>query len=556
MKKFSVSSKQWRSFAKLFGLFCLCFILVISCGRRPNANVNGNVPAGNNSDTANATLRDRLSVGTTLKPRTLDPADAYELAASNVLYSLGDRLYTYKLGTDELVPELATALPKVSADGLTYVIPLRQGVVFHDGTPFNAEAMVFSLERFMKNGGKPSNLLSDVVASVKASGPYEVTIKLKNPFAAFPSVLAFAGMCPVSPKAYQIGEGKFTPTKFVGTGPYKLVEFTPTSIRLEVFDKYWGTKPANNGIDFQVLTSSANLYNTFRTGTVDIAYQTFDPVQISSLQQNAKSGGWQVLEAKGNVISYMVLNTQQKPLDRVEVRQAIASLINRKLITERVLKNQGEPAFSMIPNTFNVSLPVYQQMYGDGNIAKAKELLTKAGFSQENPLKLEIWHPIGSSVRQQVASLLREYAIQELDGMVQIQPQGVESATFFANIRKGIYQSALVDWYPDFSDADNYIQPFLSCAKGSPTTGCQQGSSQSQGSFYYSDRMNQLIKQQRSEQNPEKRKQIFAEIQKLMAQDVPLIPLWQSKDFAFAKQGLQGVKLDPIQQLPFWEIKK
>jgi len=548
MKKFSVSSKQLLSLAKFFGIFCLCFILVISCGRRPNADSGGGSPATNNSD--------RLSVGTTLKPRTLDPADAYELAATNVLYSLGDRLYTYKLGTDELIPGLATALPKISPDGLTYVIPLRQGVVFHDGTPFNAEAMVFSLERFIINGGKPSNLLADVVASIKASGPYEVTIKLKNPFAAFPSVLAFAGMCPVSPKAYQIGEGKFTPTKFVGTGPYKLVEFTPTSIRLEVFDKYWGEKPANKGIDFQVLTSSGNLYNTFSTGTVDIAYQTFDPVQISSLQQNAKSKGWQVLEAKGNVISYMVLNTQQKPLDKVEVRQAIASLVNRQLINDRVLKKQGEPAFSMIPNTFNVSIPVYQQLYGDGNIAKAKELLTKAGFSKENPLKLEIWHPIGSSVRQQVAGLLREYALQELDGMVQIQPQGVESATFFANIRKGIYQSALVDWYPDFSDADNYIQPFLSCAKGSPTTGCQQGASQSQGSFYYSDRMNKLIQQQRSEQNPEKRKQIFAEIQKLMAQDVPLIPLWQSKDFAFAKQGLQGVKLDPIQQLPFWEISK
>lgn len=548
MKKFSVSGKQLLSLAKFLGIFCLCFLLVISCGRRPNADSGGGSPATNNSD--------RLSVGTTLKPRTLDPADAYELAASNVLYSLGDRLYTYKLGTDQLVPELATALPKISPDGLTYVIPLRQGVVFHDGTPFNAEAMVFSLERFIKNGGKPSNLLADVVASVKASGPYEVTIKLKNPFAAFPSVLAFAGMCPVSPKAYQIGEGKFTPTKFVGTGPYKLVEFTPTSIRLEVFDKYWGEKPANKGIDFQVLTSSANLFNTFRTGSVDIAYQSLDPVQISSLQQNAKSGGWQVLEAKGNVISYMVLNTQQKPLDKVEVRQAIASLVNRQLINDRVLKNQGEPAFSMIPNTFNVSIPVYQQLYGDGNIAKAKELLTKAGFSKENPLKLEIWHPIGSSVRQQVAGLLREYALQELDGMVQIQPQGVESATFFANIRKGVYQSALVDWYPDFSDADNYIQPFLSCAKGSPTTGCQQGASQSQGSFYYSDRMNKLIQQQRSEQNPEKRKQIFAEIQKLMAQDVPLIPLWQSKDFAFAKQGLKGLKLDPIQQLPFWEISK
>ena len=80
----------------------------------------------------------RLTVGTTLKPRTLDPADNYELAGSNVLTSLSDRLYTYKIGTGELEPQLATELPKVSQDGLTYTIGLRKGVVFHDGAPFIA----------------------------------------------------------------------------------------------------------------------------------------------------------------------------------------------------------------------------------------------------------------------------------------------------------------------------------------------------------------------------------------------------------------------------------
>ncbi len=548
MNWFPLSVKQFRSFAKLFGLFCLCFVLVISCGKRPTGSPNASTNTGGSSD--------RLTVGTTLKPRTLDPADAYELAASNVLYSLGDRLYTYKLGTDQLEPQLATALPKISPDGLTYTIPLRQGVVFHDGTPFNSEAMAFSLDRFIKNGGKPSSLLSDLVESVKASGEYELTIKLKNAFAPFPSLLAYASLCAVSPKAYEIGTGKFTPTNFVGTGPYKLVQFSPNSIRLDVFDKYWGKKPSNQGIDFEILTSSANLYNSVTTGAVDIAYQSFDPDQIVGLQNRASSGGWQVIEAQSNVMNYMVLNTKQKPLDKPEVRQAIASLVNRKLINERVLRNQGEPAYSMIPKTFDVSKPVFEEGYGDGNITKAKELLTKAGFSKENPLKLEVWYSSGSAIRQQIASLFGEYAKQQLGGIVQIQPQAVESATFFANIRKGIYQSALLDWYPDFTDPDNYIQPLLSCTKGSEATGCEQGASQSQGSFYYSDRMNKLIQQERAEQNPQKRKQIFVEIQDLLAKDVPLIPLWQSKDYAFAKKGLQGVQLDPIQQLPLWEISK
>lgn len=470
--------------------------------------------------------------------------------------SLSDRLYTYKLGTGEIQPQLATELPKVSKDGLTYTIPLRQGVVFHDGTAFNAEAMAFSLNRFMQNGGKPSSLLSDIVESVKANGEYEITIKLKNAFAAFPSLLAFSGMCAVSPKAYEIGTGKFKPREFVGTGPYKLVQFTPSLIRMDAFDKYWGKKPANQGIDFQILSSSANLFNTFRTGAVDIAYQTFDPEQIDSIKQGAASSGWQVIEERSNVITQLGLNVKQVPLDNLVVRQAIAAMIDRPLLTERIYKKQAQPLYSMIPDTFDSYKPVFQTAYGDGNITKAKELLAQAGYSKENPLNLELVYPAYSLTREQIASTLREYAAQKLEGIVQIQPKAEEGATFFANSAKGIYQTILQDWYPDFGDADNYIQPFLSCAKGTADKGCEQGASQSQGLFYYSDRMNQLISQQRKEQNPEARKKIFAEIQDLIAQDVPSVPLVQNKDYVFGQKNIQSLQVDPILKLPLWEIKK
>ncbi len=530
---------------KFLSLFCLCSLLIVSCNNRPAPG-----------PTASTGGNDHLSVGTTLKPRTLDPADNYEVAGSNVLTSLSDRLYTYKIGTSELEPQLATQLPKVSKDGLTYTIPLRQGVVFHDGTAFNAEAMAFSLNRFIKNGGKPSALLSDIVASLKATGKYELTIKLKNSFAAFPSLLAFSGMCAVSPKAYEIGTGKFKPREFVGTGPYKLVQFTPNLLRLDVFDKYWGKKPANKGIDFQILTSPANLFNAIRTSAVDIAYETFDPEQVESLKHGAASSEWQVIEEKSNVVDYLVLNLKQKPLDNPVVRQAIASMIDRPLLTERVYQKQAEPLYSMIPKTFDSYKPLFQTTYGDGNLPKAKKLLAQAGYTKDNPLKLEVVYPADSLTREQIASTLREYAAQKLEGIVQIQPQAEESATLFANIGKGIYQTVLLDWYPDFGDPDNYIQPFFSCAKGTAATGCEQGASQTQGSFYYSDRMNQLISQERKEQDKLARQQIFAQIQNLVAQDVPAVPIAQNKDYAFAQKRLQGMHLDPILKLAFSDISK
>lgn len=548
MNRFPISLKQWRSLTKFLALSICCCLLVISCGVPSDQQIDSTEPSASESG--------RLVFGTTLKPRTLDPADAYELAASNILYSLGDRLYTYELGTSELVPQLATELPKVSADGLTYTIPLREGVVFHDGTPFNAEAMAFSLERFIENGGKPSSLLVDLVDSVRATGEYELTIKLQNPFAAFPSLLAFSGMCAVSPNAYQIGSGKFMPTKFVGTGPYKLADFKPSSIRLDVFEDYWGEKPHNQGLDFQILTSSANLFNSIKTGDVDIGYQSLDADQIKSLQEDADSGNWQIVSAPSNNISYMVLNTQLAPFNKVEARQAVASLIDRKLINERVLRSQAEPAYSLIPTSFEVSQPTFQVLYGDGNIAKAKTLLTQAGFTPENPLQFEIWYPSGSATRQQVATLLKEYAAQTLGGLVEIEVQTIESANFFSNLSQGLYQSALVDWYPDFPDPDNFIHPLVSCSIGYEEMGCRDGASKSQGSFYYSERMNELIKRQRTAQNPAVRKQAFVEIQELLARDVPVIPLWQPKEYAFAQENLKDVQLDPILQVPLRKIEK
>ena len=539
-----MKDRRLSSIGKFLGLFCLCCLVIISCNRPPQQTTTPN-PAGNG----------RITVGTTLKPRTIDPADNYELAGSNVNTSLGDTLYSYKLGTGELIPQLATAMPKVSKDGLTYTIPLRQGVVFHDGTPFNAEAMAFSLNRFIQNGGKPSALLSDIVESVKA-GNNEITIKLKTAFAAFPSVLAYSGMCAVSPKAYEIGTGKFQPTKFVGTGPYKLVQFSPNLVRMDVFEKYWGEKPPNQGVDFQILSNAANLYNSFQTGAVDIAYLTFDPEQVESLRQQATSKGWQAIEEKSNTVTQLILNVKQKPLDNLAVRQAIASMIDRPLLTERVYKKQAQPLYSMIPDTFSSYKPVFLTSFGDGNVEKAKELLAKAGYTKENPLNLQLVYPAYSLIREQIASTLREYAAQKLEGIIQIKPQPEESATFFANQSKGIYQAILQDWYPDFGDVDNYIQPFLSCAKGSAENGCEKGASQSLGSFYYSDRMNKLISQQRSEQNPAKREKIFTQIQEIIAEDVPAVPLVQNKDYAFAQKNIQNLQIDPILKLPLWQVKK
>jgi peptide/nickel transport system substrate-binding protein len=143
-----------------------------------------------------------------------------------------------------------------------------------------------------------------------------------------------------------------------------------------------------------------------------------------------------------------------------------------------------------------------------------------------------------------------------MDGILQFEVTQAEGPAFFKDISKGLYPGALLDWYPDFLDPDNYVQPFLTCDKGSVAKGCEDGASQTQGSFYYSEAMNKLIDQQRKELNPEARQKIFAEIQTQVTTDVPYVPLWQSKDYVFARNGVNSVQLNPTQILVYQTIKK
>lgn len=533
----------WQRAKKYIGLFSLCLFLAVSCTTVETETGISSVNTG------------RVTIGTTLKIRTLDPADAYESLSGNLLYNLGDRLYTYAAGTTNLIPQLATSLPQISSDNLTYKIPLRQGVKFHDGTPFNAEAMVFSLKRFQENQGAPSSLLKDV-ESIQATGDYELTIKLKQPFAAFPSLLTFSGLCALSPQAYEIGEGKFNSNTFVGTGPYKLVSLGTDRVRLDPFEQYWGEKPQNQGINIQLFTSGANLFNAFRTGAVDVAANSLTSDQILGLEKQKSQKGWQEITATGNTLYYITLNVKSPPLDQPEVRQALAAVIDRPLLNQRVLLDQGQPNYSLIPASFPNYDPVFDTEYGDANFEQAKQLLTQAGFSKTNPAIVELWYSANNTERSLVANTIKAIVAKNMEGILQIELNSVDSTTAFQNLDKGVYPTFILDWYADFFDPDNYIQPFLDCSEGTLETGCTNGASHLQGSFYYNPRVNQLIAKQRQELNPNQRQNLLIQIQEILVKDVPFIPLWLDRDYLFTQNNIQGVRLEPTQQFPFSPIQK
>ncbi len=545
-----------RRFWAWLAIALLIAIAMFGCTNGKNIN-NGN-KLGISDRT-----EERIVLGTTSKIRTLDPADANEFFISNVFYNTLERLYTYKEGSNEIVPQLATDMPKVSDDGLTYTVPVRTGIKFHDRTNFNAYTMKFALERFINSKGTPAYILGDVIESISAPNDSELIFKLKQPLQFFPKFLAFTGAAAISPQVYKhikdekTGALLFLPDKLVGTGPYQVTQFVEGSyLRLDAFPDYWGKKPINKGIDIQFFSSNANLLNAFKTGAVDVAFQTLTPTQVKNVEANAKQNGWTIASGQGATILYMVLNTQQSPLNDVRVRQALAAAINRPLLESRIFFNQRAPLYSLIPSAFADSKPVFEKYGGEGNGKLAKQLLQEAGYSDDKPAQVTIWYsPKYGGNGDLVASTLRASIQKNVGKILQVKTERVENTVGYAFIDKGVYPSYLLDWTPDILDPDNYIKPFLDCEEAEGDR-CKKGGSQFQGSFYNSPKMNELIANQRKERDPAKRSQILQQIQDLLAQDVPFIPLWQNKEYAFAQKGVEGVKIEPNQQLPYWNISK
>ncbi|PZD73737.1 putative D,D-dipeptide-binding periplasmic protein DdpA [Acaryochloris thomasi RCC1774] len=496
-----------------------------------------------------------LTLGTTAKIRTLDPADAYKVFTGNLLYNLGDRLYTYKEG--ELVPQLATAMPEVSEDGLEYQIDLRQDVVFHDGTPFDAKAMAFSLQRFIDNGGQPSFLLSDTVEKVDEIASHKLKIRLKKPFVAFPALLAFSGLTPVSPQAYTDQVETFRRSTFVGTGPYRLTSDTLDNLKLTPFDQYWGDPPENKSVTVKRYNNAASLYNAFRSGLVDIAYQSLNPDQIGVLVSTAEqTGDWQTITGPGSNITYLSLNLRDPPLNKIEVRQAIALVIDRQSLQNRISRDQVEPLYSLIPSIYPESKSVFRTAADINPAAQAKERLRAGGYSKSKSIKLTLGYRSNVPSDAPAAQAIKSSIERQLDGLVTVDLESMDSAQAYISQNQGRYNLFMLDYTGDFYDPDTYIQPFLACSKGSEEEGCQTGATVVQGSFYYRERMNQLIDQERQSQDPQERQKIFAEIQDIVAEDVPYIPLWQRREYAFAQDNVKGIRLEPTQHLPFWPLKK
>ncbi|MCO5089506.1 ABC transporter substrate-binding protein [Bosea sp. (in: a-proteobacteria)] len=321
--------------------------------------------AGSQAATAQGVLR----VGSTSYPTSLDPATSGGGSDHPYLYLIYDRLVDADRATGELKPGLATAW-KFSDDGRKLEMSLRQGVVFQDGTPFNADAVVASIKRYQQKGVQTD---LKIVSNVEAAEPYKVVFTLANPDSSLPAILADRGGMIVSPTAVS-KHGDGFPRNPVGTGPYKVDSTVQgASVKYSRFDGYWGGKPALDGVNWTTFTEVIALENAATTGQLDIAMQI--PARDVPALQNGT--GYKVSSGPSLEVTLMMLNGTKAPVNSKAVREAISRAINRDDILVATNNGAGAVATQLLPSTSPYYSEEVASKYGY-DLNRAKQLMQEA----------------------------------------------------------------------------------------------------------------------------------------------------------------------------------
>ncbi len=469
---------------------------------------------------------------------SLDPAAASRVGVLQVLSALGDPLYAIS-SEGRLEPRLATALPQLSADGLRARIPLRAGVRFHDGTPFDAAALVFSLERFMAIGTLGYQL-SDRVKRVRATGPLEIELELRQPFSPLPRLLSAIFLTPVSPSAYRAHQGKPLAERFVGTGPYRLASTSGQQLRLLPWSGYWGRRPRNSGLVIVSLSNSTALYGALRSGEIDLLLSSgLEIDHQQALHREARAGRLHEAVGPSLNIGLLSLRSDQPPLQDRRLRLALAHSLDRRTISERVSLGVRPPLRQLVPPGLPGSDPAAWPAYDP---ARARSLFRQAGYCEGKPLNLPLTFRSDIPSDRLFALTWQAQVRRDLGDCLQLEVSGMESTTAYDQLGKGTLPLFFYDWSGDYPDAENFLVPLLGCEKAEGDR-CLKGNAALSGSFWSAPGLEQLLIRSSSLEGPE-REGLLRQIQRRTAAASPYLPVWLMAPVAWARPSLAPPRFD------------
>ena len=494
-----------------------CTVLLLACsaclrGPTPNPNV--------------------LVLAMPSGPNNLDPRIGLDDASQKIHALIFDNL----MELDDhmrVTPKLAERLDHPTPT--TYLVTLKQGVRFHDGHELTSADVVYTFRSFLdpefvsgRKGGYRE------LHAVDATDRYTAVFTLDKPFTSFPINLVM----PIVPA----GAATTLSRQPVGTGPYRFVRYdVDDRLELESFNEYFGGRPRNDGLILKIVPDDLMRGLELRKGTTDLVINDLTPDIAYQLK---KSDGLQMVESPGVDYQYLGLNLRDPVLKDVRVRRALAYAIDTRAIIEYLRRGLATPATGLLPRqSWAVAGDLHAYPHDPD---RARALLDEAGYRDpdgdgpEPRLRLNLKISNAQEFNRLQASVIQQN-LREVG--IDLDVRTYEFATLFADVLKGTFQMYVLQWTAgSLADPDILRRVFHSAQV--PPEGFNRG--------HFSDpRVDALLDEGASSTDEAHRLELFQQVQRLVAFELPYISLWNKTNFVVAQQSLTGVRVSTLGDLRF-----
>jgi len=483
--------------------FLLCLAFTVSCSSKPDPNT--------------------LVMIIESSPTNLDPRVGLDAQSERIDDLIFDDLLTRDSHLN-VAPGLAERWNVPNP--LTYVFYLHQGVKFHDGRALTARDVKWTFDSLMH--GEVRSTKSAVyrfVDHIDASDDYTVVFHLKEPFATLLWNLS-DGAIGIVP----YGSGDEISRQPIGSGPFRFVSAEQDKeVVIARNEDYWGAKPQLPGVRFIVVPDTTTRALELRKGSADLAINALTSDMVLTLERDPRLA---VLHAPGTVLAYMSFNLRDPILKDARIRQALAYAIDRRPLIEYLQRGFARPANSVLPPeswAYNGDVPTYNH-----DPEHARRLLEQAGYPLVNGIRFHLTMKASTEESTRLMAAVLQQQLRDVGIALDIRT--FEFATFFSDVTHGLFQLYSLRWIGGNEDPDIFEYVFDSAKF--PPNGANRG--------YFSDpRVDALIEQARHELDQNTRKQIYAEIQRALADQLPYINLWYFDNVLVHSKRVRNLTLNP-----------
>ena len=510
------------------------------------------------------------SGGNAAKPASTDQKEELVYATSKDINDMNPHLYSGSLPAQGMVYEslventengikpLLASSWEVSEDKKVYTFQLRKDVKFHDGVPFNADAVKKNIEAVQSNASKHSWIkLSTKIVSCNVLDEYTVELVLSEPY--YPTLLELSMTRPyvfISPQNFINEETKGGVSGYNGTGPYKLTEHkTDQYATFEANESYWGGAPKVKKIMAKVLPAGETTLLALQKGEVNFIFtddRGADSIDVDAMNQLMNSSDFQLVRCKAMNTKMIVANSSKldSPVHERAVREAIWHSIDRETISKQIFSGTETAANTLLSSNVNYANVELKKRGFDLNIAN--QLLEKAGWLLENSSKvrtkdgnqlvMKLFYDVNSSSQKTQAEFI-QHTVNKIGA--QLELIGEESSSIANRRAAGDYDLLFNQTWGLAYDPQSTISAFTSESSYYHTT----------SGISNADELYEKIEEVMVSQDENTRKSLYADILGIVHDEAVFIPITNGSITVVAPKELQGISFKQTQyELPFEQM--